>query len=49
MKYVPKDTINYNPSLVQITVWHQKGGKQLSETIMDYITDAFMHHSASMS
>ena len=29
--------------------WHQPGDKPLSESMMAYIGDAYMRHSASMS
>ena len=48
-KFVPMGPINNNPALVQIMAQHQQGDKPLSELMMVYLTDAFMHHSASMS
>ena len=36
-------------TLVQIIAWHRTGDKPLSEPMMAYVADAYMHHSASMS
>ena len=47
LKFVPKGPVNNIPALVQIMAWRRLGGKPLSETMM--VTDAYMHHSASMS
>ena len=42
LKSVPRDPINNIPALVQIMAWRRPGDD-------DYITDAYMSHSASMS
>ena len=49
LKFVPYGPLNNIPSLVQIMAWHQPGDKPLSETMMVYLTDAYMPHLASMS
>ena len=47
LKFVPKGPIDNIPALVQIMAWRRPGDKPLSEPVMT--TDAYMHHSASMS
>ena len=49
LKFVPKCPINNIPALGQIMIWHQPATKPLSEPMMALFTDAYMHHSASMS
>ena len=49
LKFVPKGSINNKPALVQIMAWHQTGNKPLSEPMMAWFTDAYMHHSALIS
>ena len=49
LKSVPRGPINNIPELVQIMAWPQPGDKPLSEPMMAQLTDAYMHHSASMS
>ena len=49
LKFVPKGPINNNPALVQIMACRQTGDKPLSEPMMAYFTDSYMHHSTSMS
>ena len=46
LKFVPKGLINNIPALVQIMTWHHSGDNPLSESM---ITDAYMHHLASIS
>ena len=48
LKFVTKGPIKNIPALVQIMAWHWPGDKPLSEP-MQAITDAYMHHLASMS
>ena len=49
LKFVPRGQINNIPALVQIMAWRRSGDKPLSEPMMVKFTDAYMHHSASMS
>ena len=49
LKLVPYTPIDNKPALVQIIVWRRPGDKPWSESMMAYLTDAYMHHSASMS
>ena len=49
LKYVPMGPINNNPALVQIMAWRQRGDKPLSEPVMVYFGNAYIHLSASMS
>ena len=49
LKFVLKGLINNIPALVQIMTWRWPGDKPLSETMMAYVLDAYMRHSASMS
>ena len=49
LKFIPKGPINNIPALVQIMAWRQPGDKPLSEPMMTYFTDAYMHHLTSMS
>ena len=49
LKFIPKGTINNFLALVQIMAWHRPGNKPLSEPGLEYFTDAYMPHSASMS
>ena len=48
LKFVPKVPIKNILPLVQIMAWHQLGTKPLSEPMMAYFADAYMHHCASM-
>ena len=48
LKFFPKGRINNIPAMVQIMAWRRPGDKPLSEPMMKF-TDAYMHHSASMS
>ena len=49
LKFVPKCPIDNIPALVQLMAWRQTGDKPLSETMVAYVGDAYMRHSASMS
>ena len=49
MKFVPKGSINDIQALVQIMAWRRPGDKPLSEPMVAWVTDAYMHHSAPMS
>ena len=49
LKFVPKGPINNIVALVQKMAWRQSGDKPLSEPMMAYFSDAYMHLSASMS
>ena len=44
LKFAPKGPINDIPSLFQIMAWSRPGGKPLSEPMMVWSTDAYMHH-----
>ena len=46
LKFVPKGPINNILALIQIMAWHRPGDQPLS---VGSFTDAYMHHSASMS
>ena len=46
---IPKGLFNHIPALVQIMAWRQSGDKPLSESMMAYVANASMCHSASMS
>ena len=48
LKFVPQGPINNIPGLVQIMAWRLTGDKSLSETILAFVGDAYMRHSASM-
>ena len=41
-KFVPMGLFNKKPVLIQIMVWHQTGGKPLTESMMAEFTDAYM-------
>ena len=41
--------MNNIPALVQNLTWCRPGDKPLSEAMVGSFTDAYMHHSASMS
>ena len=49
LKFIPMGPIDNIPALVQVMAWHQSGNKPLSEPMMVFLTDSYMHHSASMS
>ena len=49
LKLAPKGQINNLPALVQLMAWHRPSDKPLSEPMVAGFTDAYMHHSASMS
>ena len=44
LNFVPKDTINNIPALVQIMAWRRPGDKPLSEAMLTQFTDAYMRH-----
>ena len=46
---VIKGPNNYKPALNQIMVWHNKGDKPSSETMMAKFTVAYMRHSESLT
>ena len=48
LKFVPKGPIDNIPALVQIMARRRTGDKPLSESNVDYCTDAYMRHLASM-
>ena len=47
LKFVPLCQIHNIPALVQIMAWRQPGNKQLSEPMMVWFAEAYMHHWAS--
>ena len=49
LRFVPKGPINIIPAFVQIMAWRRPGDKPLSEPMMGWFTDVYVHHSASMS
>ena len=49
LMFVPKGPIKNIPALVQVIAWRRPGNKPLSEPMMAQFTDAYVHHSASMS
>ena len=49
LKFDPKCPINNISALVQQMACRQIGDKPLFEPMMVYFTDAYMHHSVSMS
>ena len=48
LEFVLKGPIDSNPALVQIMAWCRIGDKPLSEPMMDYVSDAYMRHLASI-
>ena len=48
LKFVPRGPIDKIPTLVQIMAWRRTGDKPLSEPMMAFVVDAYMH-SASIS
>ena len=44
LKFVPKNSTDYNPALVQIMAWRRIGDKPLSEPMLTRLTDAYMRH-----
>ena len=48
-KFVLNGPTNNNTSLFYIMAWRREGDNALSEPMMAYFTDTYMHHSASMS
>ena len=49
LRFVSKGQINNITKLVQVMAWRHPGDKPLSEPMMVKFTDAYKHHSASMS
>ena len=49
LKYVPYGLIDNMAALVQIMAWRRADVKPLSEPMMAYFTDAYMHHPGSMN
>ena len=49
LKFIPKVWIHNIPALVQIMAWRQPGDKPLSEPIIAYFAEVYMHHSASIT
>ena len=49
INFFPKGPINNITSLVHIMAWRWPSNKPLSEPMMTLFTDAYMHHSVSMS
>ena len=48
-KFIPKGLIDNTAALVQIMAWRRSGAMPLFEPMMTWFTDAYKHHSASMS
>ena len=46
LKFVPQGPINNIPALVQIMAWCHPGNEPLSESMMAWFTEAYIHHSA---
>ena len=49
LKFVPKGPIDNNQPLVQLMGWRQIGDKPLSESVLTWLTDAYMRHKGEMS
>ena len=49
LEFVMKGPIDNNTALVQIMVWRWTGNKPLSEPMMAWAGDTYMHHSASVN
>ena len=49
LKFILKGPISSKPVLVQIMAWCGIGNKPISEPMMAWFTDAYMHLLASMS
>ena len=49
LEFVPKSPLNNIPVSFHIMTWHWPDDKPLSELMIVQITDAYMHHSASMT
>ena len=47
-KFGPKSSNGNKVALVELKAWRRLDGKSLPETMMRYITEAYMRHSASM-
>ena len=48
LKFIHSGPVNRKPELLQIMAWHRAGDKSISEAIMAYFTDAYVHLSDSM-
>ena len=48
LKFVPKGPLDNISALVQIMAWRQVGDKPLSEPMVVWFTNTYIHHSASM-
>ena len=44
LKFVPKGSIDYNSTLVQVVAWHRTGEKPLPESMLTQFTDAYIRH-----
>ena len=49
LKFIPHDPVNNKQALSQIVSCQWTYNKVLSEPVMTYLTDAYMHKSALMS
>ena len=49
LKHVTYSLIDNIAALVQVMAWRWTGDKPLSEAVVVCFTDAYVHHSASMS
>ena len=49
LKFVPKDSVNKTPALVQIMAWRRTGDKPLSKPMLVCFIDGCIRYSASMS
>ena len=49
LKFVSRCPINNSPALVWIMAWHRPGNKPLSESMVAWFINAYMHHSAWIS
>ena len=49
LKFVPKGPIYNKSALIQVMAWLRTGDKPLHEPMLTQFTDAYMHHSASVS
>ena len=49
LKFVPMDSIDNKPALVQIMAWRQTGDKPLPETMLTHFTYAYMQRQGEMS
>ena len=42
LKLVPKGTINDKAALIQVKAWRRTGDKPLTESMITWVTDAYM-------